>query len=898
MGLLRSEVMKRGVLFVPRDMVAASVEQLAISSNIHYQDMNETTMSRPNRLGFQRLEEMERQLRFLFDELTITPDVKVVSGQVDEFVSFMHPSADEGRDTDAWQNAPVYSSDIVQGTCGHPYTLNQVEKDLNTFYGSLQRLKETRTELDKELLEAREETRLNETAVLMLKDRGTEHPHSDATREDTFVGPVDSQELRDSMLQEPRTDRSVLGGARGGAAGLDMGFSSIAGVMNQTDAANFNRTLFRSTRGNAYAVSETIDDDKMNVVDKKTKVSMKRSVVVVWYQAGTGSVMHNKILNLCNAYNVTLYYWPRDAGEADRRINKLGSILSEKEKAAEAFNSFYVKECQSLVEVPRHNSNSRIQEWQYYVNKEKSVLAVVDMFESRDLFLSCNVWYAEMEETQIQKTISTLNESDLERGRTDFKKTNSASEVGQSMLDNQVVAGPVLIAEKQADRRGAWGGHGGGGTYSPETPPTYNRVTSFTDGFQGMVDTYGVSRYREANPALLTIVTFPFLFGVMYGDVGHGFFVFLFGLSLVILYPILRKSSDEVVQMMRSGRWILLMAGFFGVYAGFMYNDMFALGFDIFGERYTERPPTADENPDYIYFTQDSTVYPLGVDPVWRGAQNEIVFTNSIKMKLSVIFAFVQMSFGLFMKLLNCIHFRSGLDFFFEWIPQIIFLCSLVGYLDFLIIFKWVTPDTGDNKPQLINLVINMFFFTPPDQEMFPGQAELQLVLVALIFICVPIMLFPKPIIQYTRYKKELGQTKGKGDDKTPLNPTDPGGTSRDVSAIDEVFHETKHKKNEHEEEEGFMDFFIHQMIETIEFALGTISNTASYLRLWALSLAHQQLSDVIIQYSLLFFLQRTGVSRAMASVGLFLCVPVFFVLTFAIMLMMETLECYLHALR
>jgi len=280
------------------------------------------------------------------------------------------------------------------------------------------------------------------------------------------------------------------------------------------------------------------------------------------------------------------------------------------------------------------------------------------------------------------------------------------------------------------------------------------------------------------------------------------------------------------------------------------------------------------------------------------------------------------MMFGILLRFSNAIHFRNKLDLLFECIPMITFATCLFGYMIFLIMYKWSVDWTGMDgmgggygPPSIIVNLINMVlkpgnvkdamygrYVSPADAKWKPGmpakenicvtttnppcgQAVMQMRLLILAGLCIPLILLPKPLILH--YCKKDDRHDRNGSQDGVAMPT--LGDSPDIESPDSESH--SHDDGNH----GFGDIMIHQIIETIEFVLGMVSNTASYLRLWALSLAHGQLAEVFWEKA---FLSTVNMEGPLSFIFIVIGFLVWAFATIGVLCLMDPLECFLHALR
>uniref|UniRef100_A0A8C8GNL0 V-type proton ATPase subunit a n=1 Tax=Oncorhynchus tshawytscha TaxID=74940 RepID=A0A8C8GNL0_ONCTS len=632
----------------------------------------------------------------------------------------------------------------------------------------------------------------------------------------------------------------------------------ISGLIQRRKIEAFERMLWRVCKGYTILSYSEIDE---YLEDPDTGEPTKSVVFLISYW---GEQIGQKVKKICDCYHCHVYPYPNSNEERNDVVEGLRTRIQDLHTVLHRTEDY-------LRQVLNKASES-VYTWVIQVKKMKAIYHILNLcsFDVTNKCLIAEVWCPVNDLPILRRA---LEEGSVSHGATVPSFVNRIP--------------------------------------SYDTPPTLIRTNKFTSGFQNIVEAYGVGNYREVNPAPYTIITFPFLFAVMFGDLGHGVIMALFALWMV-LYEDNRKlkhTRNEIWNTFFEGRYIILMMGLFSVYTGLIYNDCFSKSLNIFGSGWSVNAMFKSGNWTWdstlrtnAFLTLDPNVpgvfngpYPLGIDPIWNLASNRLTFLNSYKMKMSVIVGISHMSFGVILGIFNHLHFREKFNLYLVLLPELLFLLCLFGYLVFMIIYKWLAFSARDSQmaPSILIHFINMFLMqgdgVPP---LFPGQVGLQVFLVVIALLSVPVLLLGKPVYLYWLHNggaNRIGMYRlmtARSPPPTSLSfrhQYTMGPESNRSSCLCVVL------------QFDFGDMFLHQSIHTIEYCLGCISNTASYLRLWALSLAHAQLSEVLWS-----MVMRLGL-RMDTSLGIMFLVPVFgifAVLTVSILLVMEGLSAFLHALR
>ncbi|KAL7602948.1 hypothetical protein Lser_V15G18666 [Lactuca serriola] len=594
----------------------------------------------------------------------------------------------------------------------------------------------------------------------------------------------------------------------------------VSGLIQRDKSMAFERILFRATRGNVFLKQYSIEQP---VIDPVSEQKVEKNVFIVFH---SGERAKNKVLKICDAFGANRYPFTDDIGKQQQMVTEVTGKLSELKTTIDVGKHHW----RHVV----HAISHQYEQWNNLVKKEKSIYYTLNMlcFDVTKKCLVAEGWCPVFATSQIQKALTKAT-------------VDSNSQIGAIF--------EILT--------------------SKESPPTYFRTNKFTNSFQEIVNAYGVAKYQEANPGVYTVVTFPFLFAVMFGDWGHGICLFL-----ATMYLILREKTyssqklGDIMEMAFGGRYVIIMMSIFSIYTGFIYNEFFSVPYELFGQSaYACRDPSC-RDATTIGLIKVRETYPFGVDPIWHGTRSELPFLNSLKMKMSILLGVAQMNLGIILSYFNAKFFRNDIDTWYQFVPQMIFLNSLFGYLSVLIILKWCTGSQAD----LYHIMIYMFLSPMDDledNELFIGQKYLQLLLLFMALVAVPWMLIPKPFLLKKQHEERHR-----------------GGAYQPLHSYDENLEQERN--NGRREEFEFSEVLVHQLIHTIEFVLGSVSNTASYLRLWALSLAHSELSSV-------FYEKVLVLSWGYNSVTIFIIgIIVFIFATVGVLLVMETLSAFLHALR
>lgn len=233
------------------------------------------------------------------------------------------------------------------------------------------------------------------------------------------------------------------------------------------------------------------------IYDPASQELVDKNVFIIFAH---GQQILSKIRKISESLDATLYAIDHDnrasqLAECNARIDDITSVLTNTNTTLHA-------ELRLIA--------TTLSEWFVIVKKEKYIYHTMNLFEY-DPARKCLIaegWLARNDMTGVYSALRNIGES-------------STSGVNTTPIMNELRTG--------------------------KERPTFHRTNKLTEEFQTIIDSYGIAKYQEVNPTVVAIVTFPFLFAVMFGDIGHGFIMVVAGGLMCYFEKPLAKVRDEVI---------------------------------------------------------------------------------------------------------------------------------------------------------------------------------------------------------------------------------------------------------------------------------------------------------------------------------------------------------------
>ena len=380
----------------------------------------------------------------------------------------------------------------------------------------------------------------------------------------------------------------------------------VSGLIKTSEIEPFTRSLFRMTRGNIIIEQRSFTKEMMKDMASLSEGENLDNLTVfllVLPVAGAEKALSRKVSQVCSTYNAQLITLPPSEAELEATVLALEKEYQDISTVRKRMADDFVDKLAYLAEIDEVESGqqemlcSKIEEYKGSIRKYKAIFETLGHFKETTSLLVGAFWAPKSDHQQIFDKVDSLKAGD-----------------------------PYFITAKIIP------------VTHDKTPPTLFRTNSFTEPFQVIVETFSIPRYKEINPAVLTAITFPFLFGVMFGDVAHGLVLLLVGLAAG--RPAFSRS--KTLKPLFGLRYLLSLMGFFSVFSGLVYNDFMGVKMLLWRSCYSSEGEMLVRVPD--------CVYPVGFDHVWGFAKNEISYANSFKMKFSILIGFFQMMAGILFK--------------------------------------------------------------------------------------------------------------------------------------------------------------------------------------------------------------------------------------------------------